>query len=333
MDVSQKWIRLGGHRVTASQEAVMRSALAVVVLALLLASPARAQDQTFPASFKTQNVPTNGTSLFVRTGGKGPPVVLLHGFADTGDMWVPLAIELAKDHSVIIPDLRGMGLSAKPEGGYEKKNQARDIAGVLDALKVEKIDLVAHDIGNTVAYAFAAQYPARVKKLILMDAPLPGIGDWTAQLLNPLFWHFNFRGPDAERLVKGRERIYLDRFYNELAADPSKWSEAARNHYAELYAQPGAMRAAFNQFAAFSQDAKDNQELLAKGGKLSMPVLAVGGDHSYGPQMAEIARFAAFTNVQGQVIASSGHWLMEEQPTATVAAIRSFLGPVSTSRT
>ena len=127
--------------------------------------------------------------------------------------------------------------------------------------------------------------------------------------------------------MKGRERIYLDRFYNELSADPSKWSEAARNHYAELYAQPGAMRAAFNQFAAFSQDAKDNQELLAKGGKLSMPVLAVGGDHSYGPKMAEIARFAAFTNVQGQVIASSGHWLMEEQPTATVAAIRSFLGP------
>jgi len=300
--------------------------LVPVVLALVLGSAALAQDQIFPPSFRTQDIATNGTTLSVRTGGKGPAVVLLHGFADTGDMWVPLAVELAKDHSVIVPDLRGMGLSAKPEGGYEKKNQAKDIAGVLDALKVEKIDLVAHDIGNMVAYAFVAQFPARVKKLVLMDAPLPGIGDWTAQLLNPLVWHFNFRGPDVERLVKGRERIYLDRFYNELSADPSKWTEAARNHYAELYAKPGAMHAAFNQFAAFSQDAKDNQELLAKAGKLSMPVLAVGGDHSYGTKMAEMARFA-FSDVRGQVIANSGHWLMEEQPTATVAALKSFLGP------
>ena len=300
--------------------------LVPVILALVLGSAALAQDQIFPPSFRTQDIATNGTTLSVRTGGKGPAVVLLHGFADTGDMWVPLAVELAKDHSVIVPDLRGMGLSAKPEGGYEKKNQAKDIAGVLDALKVEKIDLVAHDIGNMVAYAFVAQFPARVKKLVLMDAPLPGIGDWTAQLLNPLVWHFNFRGPDVERLVKGRERIYLDRFYNELSADPSKWTEAARNHYAELYARPGAMHAAFNQFAAFSQDAKDNQELLAKAGKLPMPVLAVGGDHSYGTKMAEMARFA-FSNVRGQVIANSGHWLMEEQPTATVAALKSFLGP------
>ena len=123
MDVSQKWIRLGGHRVTASQEAVMRSAFAVVVLALILASPARAQEQTFPASFKTQNVATNGTTLFVRTGGKGPAVVLLHGFGDTGDMWVPLAIELAKDHSVIIPDLRGMGIRRSPRAATTRRTR------------------------------------------------------------------------------------------------------------------------------------------------------------------------------------------------------------------
>ena len=168
---------------------------------LLLAVPALAQDQTFPSTFQTQNIATNGTTIYVRIGGKGPPVVLLHGFADTGDMWPPLATVLAKDHRVIVPDLRGIGLSSKPEGGYEKKNQARDIAGVLDALKIDKIDLVAHDIGNMVAYAFCAQYPVRVKKLVLMDAPLPGLADWTAQLLNPLVWHFNFRGPDVERLV------------------------------------------------------------------------------------------------------------------------------------
>jgi len=281
---------------------------------------------TYPASFKTQNVATNGTTLFVRTGGQGPAVVLLHGFGNTGDMWAPLATELAKDHLVIVPDLRGMGLSAKPEDGYDKKTQGKDVAGLLDALKVEKTDVVGHDIGNMVAFAFVVQYQARVKKLVMMDAPVPGIGPWEEILKSPLLWHFNFRGPDVERLVAGRERIYLDRFYNEFSADPSKWTEAARDHYAKLYAQPGAMHAAFAQFGAFSQDAKDNPELLAAKGKLTMPILAIGGDHSFGPTMAVVMR-AAGADVKELVIAGSGHWLMEEQPQTTVAAIKAFLGP------
>ena len=281
---------------------------------------------TYPASFKTQNVATNGTTLFVRTGGQGPAVVLLHGFGNTGDMWAPLATELAKDHLVIVPDLRGMGLSAKPEGGYDKKTQGKDVAGLLDALKVEKTDVVGHDIGNMVAFAFVVQYQARVKKLVMMDSPVPGIGPWEEILKSPLLWHFNFRGPDVERLVAGRERIYLDRFYNEFSADPTKWTEAARDHYAKLYAQPGAMHAAFAQFGAFSQDAKDNPELLAAKGKLTMPILAIGGDHSFGPSMAVVMR-AAGTDVKELVIAGSGHWLMEEQPQTTVAAIKAFLGP------
>jgi pimeloyl-ACP methyl ester carboxylesterase len=301
--------------------------VAPLLLVVVLASaPAWGQQQTYPASFKTQNLATNGTTLFVRTGGKGPAVVLLHGFGNTGDMWVPLATELAKDHLVIVPDLRGMGLSAKPEGGYDKKTQGKDVAGLLDGLKVEKTDVVGHDIGNMVAFAFVVQYQARVKKLVMMDAPVPGIGPWEEILKSPLLWHFNFRGPDVERLVAGRERIYLDRFYNEFSADSSKWTEAARDHYAKLYAQPGAMHAAFAQFGAFSQDAKDNPELLAARGKLTMPVLAIGGDHSFGPSMAVVMR-AAGTDVKELVIAGSGHWLMEEQPQTTVAAIKAFLGP------
>ena len=293
-------------------------------LAPALASAALAQDQIFPPTFRTQNLATNGTTLFVRTGGKGPPVMLLHGFGNTGDMWAPLATELAKDHRVIVPDLRGMGLSAKPEGGYDKKTQGKDVAGILDALKVEKTDVVGHDIGNMVAFAFVVQYQARVKKLVMMDAPVPGIGPWEEILKSPLLWHFNFRGPDVERLVAGRERIYLDRFYNEFSADPSKWTEAARDHHAKLYAQPGAMRAAFAQFGAFNQDAKDNPELLAAKGKLTMPILAIGAEHFFGPKMAMVMR-AAGTDVKELVIAGSGHWLMEEQPTATVAALKSFL--------
>ena len=303
----------------------MRAAPLLLVVALA-SIPAWGQQQTYPASFKTQNLATNGTTLFVRTGGKGPAVILLHGFGNTGDMWAPLATELAKDHLVIVPDLRGMGLSAKPDGGYDKKTQGKDVAGLLDALKVEKTDVVGHDIGNMVAFAFVVQYQARVKKLVMMDAPVPGIGPWEDILKSPLLWHFNFRGPDVERLVAGRERIYLDRFYNEFSADPSKWTEAARDHYARLYAQPGAMHAAFAQFGAFSQDAKDNPELVAAKGKLTMPILAIGGDHSFGPTMAVVMR-AAGNDVKELVIAGSGHWLMEEQPQATVAAIRAFLGP------
>jgi pimeloyl-ACP methyl ester carboxylesterase len=239
-------------------------------------------------------------------------------------MWAPLAAALMKDHTVVVPDLRGMGLSAHPDSGYTKKNQAVDIAGVLDTLRIEKADLVTHDIGNMVGYAFAAQYPARVTRWVAMDAPLPGIGDWDTIIRDPRLWHFNFRGPDEERLVAGRERIYLDRFWDELSANPKSIDTATRGHYAALYARPHAMHDAFEQFGAFTQDASDNKQLLAKGGKLSMPILAIGAEKSFNTAMADDIRFVA-TNVTGAVIPNSGHWLMEEQPAATVAAILGFL--------
>jgi pimeloyl-ACP methyl ester carboxylesterase len=170
--------------------------------------------EPFPPGFHTQDIKTNGTTLHVRIGGKGPAVVMLHGFGDTGDMWAPAAAALMKDHTVVVPDLRGMGLSAHPDTGYTKKNQAVDIAGVMDALNIPKADLVTHDIGNMVGYALAVQYPDRISKWVVIDAPLPGIGNWDEIKQSPLLWHFNFRGADMERLVAGRERIYLDRFYN-----------------------------------------------------------------------------------------------------------------------
>jgi pimeloyl-ACP methyl ester carboxylesterase len=296
---------------------------ACVLATHILPLPALAKVR--PAGFRTQAIETDGATIHTRIGGEGPAVVLLHGFADSGDMWAPLAAELARAHTVIVPDLRGMGLSSHPETGYEKKVQAHDIARVLDALKIDHAALVTHDIGNMVGYAFAAQYPTRVTRWVAMDAPLPGIGPWDEILKNPLLWHFNFRGPDAERLVAGRERIYLDRFYNELSADTKGIDEETRQHYAELYARPGAMHSAFNQFAAFAQDAIDNKELVAKG-KLAMPVLAIGAEKSFGTAMADDLRFVA-DNVTGAVIPNSGHWLMEEQPKATIAAVRAFLDP------
>jgi len=297
--------------------------LMIVAAALFFTSPATAQVPPFPATFHEQDIQTNGTTIHVRVGGQGPAVILLHGYGETGDMWVPLAIDLARDHKVIVPDLRGVGLSSKPDGGYDKKTQGRDISGVLDALKVGKTGLITHDIGNMVGYAFAAESPGRVTRFVLMDAPLPGVGPWEDILKNPLLWHFRFGGPDMERLVAGRERIYLDRFWNEFSATPARFSEASRVHYATLYARPGAMHAGFSQFAAFDQDATDNKVFLANG-KLTMPVLAIGGGKSFGPMMATVMRFAA-TDVTEGVIPDAGHWLMEEQPTATVKMVRDFL--------
>lgn len=300
--------------------------LASLMLALLVsmgALPASAKVEPFPSGFRSQKIVVDGVALHVRVGGSGPAVLFLHGFGDTGDMWAPAAKALYKDHTIIVPDLHGMGLSSYPDSGYEKKAQAIGIAKVLDALKIEKADLVTHDIGNMVGYALAAQYPARITKWVIIDAPIPGIGPWDEILKSPLLWHFNFRGPDVDRLVKGRERIYLDRFWNELSADPKGIDEETRRHYAKLYARKGAMHAAFKQFEAFNQDAKDNKELSAKG-KLPMPILALGAEKSFGDTQAVVMREVG-SNVESGIVTKSGHWIMEEQPAQTVGLIKAFL--------
>jgi len=298
--------------------------LFALLLSCLCCLPAAAAPFDLPAGFKTREIPTNGTTIHVRVGGKGPAVVLLHGYGETGDMWGPLAADLARDHTVIVPDLRGLGLSAKPAGGFDKKTQAGDLAGVLDALQIQRTQLVTHDIGNMVGFAFAALHRERVTRFVLIDAPVPGIGPWDEVLKNPLLWHFRFGGPDMERLVAGRERIYLDRFWNEFSATPARFPEASRQHYAKLYALPGAMHSGFAQFAAFDQDAMDDRAYIQDGGKLTMPVYAIGGEKSFGPMMATVMRAAA-TNVTEGVVPDSGHWIMEENPAAVVKMVRSFL--------
>ena len=302
----------------------MLRSLMLAGAALIMAAPAAAQVPPYPAAFHTEEIATNGATIHVRVGGKGPAVVLLHGYGETGDMWAPMAADLMRDHTVIVPDLRGLGLSSKPAGGFDKKTQAGDVLGVLDRLKIAKADLVTHDIGNMVGFAFAALHPDRVNRFVLIDAPVPGVGPWEEILKNPLLWHFRFGGPDMERLVAGRERIYLDRFWNEFSAVPAHFTEGSREHYAKLYALPGAMHSGFSQFAAFDQDAIDNRAWIAKGGRLTMLVLAVGGAKSFGPTMAVVMRAAA-DDVTEAVVPDSGHWLMEEQPDATIAVVTKFL--------
>ena len=252
----------------------------IFALMFAVAVGAAAQGVPFlPASFQARTVTTaDGTEIFVRSGGTGPVVVLLHGYAENSDSWAPLAVDLMKDHTVVVPDLRGIGHSSIPAGGYDKKTQAGDVRSVVRALGYDRTFVVAHDIGNMVAYAYAAMYPEKVKRLVVMDAPIPGIGPWEQVLLDPGVWHFNFHGPDAERLVDGRERIYFDRIWDDFSADPSKPDAATRDFYTASYSRAGGMRAGFAQFAALAQDAKDNQ--VFQQAKLSMPVLAVGGEKS-----------------------------------------------------
>ncbi|MDR7284375.1 pimeloyl-ACP methyl ester carboxylesterase [Pseudomonas corrugata] len=300
----------------------MLRTLLTASLLLALSLPALAGVTPFPAAFHTQDIIVEGVKIHVRVGGTGPAVVMLHGFGDTGDMWAPLAADLAKDHTVVVPDLRGLGLSSIPDGGYDKKTQAGDIRGVLAALGIEHAVVIGHDIGTMVAFAYASRYPQLTDRLVVMDAPVPGIPPWNDIVRSPMLWHFDFGGPDAERLVAGRERIYLDRFWNEFAGDRSKVDEATRQHYAKLYARPGVMHAAFAQFGSIRQDAVDNE--ASKKTRLTMPVLAIGGEKSFGANEAIVMRNAA-DNVTEVVIPGAGHWLMEEAPTPTIQAIRNFI--------
>jgi pimeloyl-ACP methyl ester carboxylesterase len=298
---------------------MIRLLIATVSL-LALSLSAHAGITPFPVSFKTQDIAVEGATLHVRVGGNGPAVVLIHGFGDTGDMWEPLAADLSRDHTVVVPDLRGMGLSSIPADGYDKKTQAGDIRAVLTKLGIEHAVIVGHDIGTMVAFAYAARYPQLTDRLVVMDAPVPGIAPWDEIVRSPMLWHFDFGGPDAERLVAGRERIYLDRFWNEFAGDPKKIDEATREHYAKLYARKGAMHAAFAQFHAIRQDAVDNKSAP----RLTMPVLAIGGEKSFGANEAIVMRNAADT-VTELVVPGAGHWLMEEAPGPVTKAIRAFI--------
>jgi pimeloyl-ACP methyl ester carboxylesterase len=296
----------------------------VAAIGLTTAGEAAAAETGWPATFSEKDAQVDtGVKLHYRIGGKGSPVVLLHGYAETGHMWAPLADELAKKHTVIVPDLRGAGGSDKPATGYDKKTMAQDVRALLSSLGIERSAVVGHDIGLMVAYAYAAQYPQATDKLVLMDAFLPGIGDWKNVWLLRDLWHFHFYGEVPLALVKGRERTYFEHFWNDFAADPKRSvPEADRQFYAAAYAQPNGMRSGFEYFKSFEQDAADFAALGKT--QLSMPVLVLAGEKASGNFLIEQTRLVA-KNVQGQVIAGSGHWLMEEAPAQTIPAIVRFI--------
>ena len=294
-----------------------------VALLVLACSSLSATAGKVPADFTEYTAEVNGVRLHYFIGGKGSPVVMLHGYAQTSHMWNPVMPLLAKTYTVIVTDLRGAGDSSKPESGYDKKNMAVDIHDLVKSLGFNRASVVGHDIGLMVAYAYAAQFPQETDRLVLMDAFLPGIGDWKNVWLMRDLWHFHFHGEVPLALVKGRERTYFEHFWNDFAADRKRSvSEADRRVYAKAYAQPNGMRAGFEYFKNFERDAKDFAELGAT--PLSMPVLVLGGEKSGGEFLIAQARLVA-SNVQGKIISGSGHWLMDEAPQATIPALTTFL--------
>ena len=262
--------------------------------------------------------------------GEGEPVILLHGYAQNSHMWRPLIAALAKTNAVIAPDLRGFGQSSKPANhydqppkGYDKKSMAQDIHALVASLGLKRVRIAGHDIGLMVAYAYAAQYPAEVERIALMDAFLPGVGKWESVWLLHDKWHFNFYGETPLKLVAGRERIYFEHFWNDFAANPKKSvSERDRRFYAKSYGQPGAMRAGFEVFRAFERDGKDFAAFAKT--KLPMPMLVLTGEKASGDFLIQQGRLVA-DNVEGAVIKGSGHWLIDEAPDQVIPKLVSFL--------
>jgi pimeloyl-ACP methyl ester carboxylesterase len=270
---------------------------------------------------RTANV--DGVQFHYMTAGKGPAVVLIHGYAETSSMWKPLIPMLATRFTVIAPDLPGIGDSSIPAEGMDMKTAATRVHALVRSLGVQKAEVVGHDIGLMVAYAYAAQFPSEVTKLVVMDAFLPGVAGWEDVYNNPGIWHFRFNGPTPELLVKGRERTYFEHYWNDFAADKThSIPETERRTYAAAYARPGRMRAGWAYFVSFPQAAKDFTELAKT--KLPMPVLSIGGEKANGVLLGNQMKLVS-NDATVIVLKNTGHWMMEENPKETMDALVKFL--------
>jgi len=304
----------------------MKRTLSVAVLGLLLLCPGFPTKAYADAQVKTivsRTAEIDGAELHYMTAGHGTPLILLHGYAETSLMWKPIIPVLAERFTVIAPDLPGIGDSAIPANGLDMKNAAVRIHDLAKSLGVQKAEVVGHDIGLMVAYAYAAQFPTEVTKLVLMDAFLPGVEGWEAVYNNPAIWHFRFNGPTPEALVQGRERSYFDYFWNDFAADKThSIPEADREAYAAAYARPGRMHAGWAYFVSFLQAAKDFAQLSQT--KLTMPVLTIGGDKSLGEALGQQAKLVA-KDTTVVVLKNTGHWVLEENAKETIEVLQKFL--------
>jgi pimeloyl-ACP methyl ester carboxylesterase len=304
----------------------MKHALSLTVFGLLFLSTGfstKAYADAAEETIASRTAEIDGVKLHYMTAGRGTPLILLHGYAETSLMWKPIIPVLAGRFTVIAPDLPGIGDSGIPADGLDMKSAAIRIHDLAKSLGVQKAEVVGHDIGLMVAYAYAAQFPAEVTELVLMDAFLPGVSGWEAVYNNPNIWHFRFNGPTPEALVQGRERIFFEYFWNDFAADKThSIPEADRKAYTAAYARPGRMHAGWAYFVSFQQAAKDFAQLSQT--KLTMPVLTIGGEKSLGEALAQQTKLVA-TDVTVVVLKDTGHWVLEERPKETTEALQKFL--------
>jgi len=293
--------------------------LIVLCLCLFCGTAAIAAEE----AIASRSAEVDGLKVHYLTAGHGPAVILLHGYTQTSRMWRPLIPSLAEKFTVIAPDLPGIGDSEIPKDGLDMKTSAIRIHALAKSLGVKKARVVGHDIGLMVAYAYAAQFPAEVEKLVLMDAFLPGVAGWEAVYNNPNIWHFRFNGPTPEALVEGREKIYFAYFWNDLAADKTRSLPTAdREAYVAAYSGPGRMHAGWAYFAAWPRTAKDFETLAQV--RLTIPVLSIGGEKSLGDALGQQAKLVA-ADATVIVLKGAGHWIMEERPAETMDALLKFL--------
>ena len=296
---------------------------AALIVMVLFASASLARASAQPDVIASRVSQAGGVKLHYLTAGHGPTVILLHGYTQTSRMWRPIIPLLAAKFTVIAPDLPGIGDSEIPKNGLDMKTAAIRVHALAKSLGVEKARVVGHDIGLMVAYAYAAQFPSETEKLVVMDAFLPGVAGWEDVYNDPHIWHFRFNGPTPEALVRGRERIYFDYFWNDFAADKTRsLPEADRAAYAAAYARPGRMRAGWAYFVSFQQAAKDFAELSQT--KLTMPVLAIGGERANGEVLGQQMKIVA-TDATMVVLKDCGHWVLEEKPKETTDTLMKFL--------
>ena len=267
----------------------------------------------------------NGILMHYVIGGKGDPIVLLHGWPETWYEWRHIIPQLiANNYTVIAPDMRGLGDSEKPQTGYDKKTIAEDIYQLVKKLGYSKIYLVAHDWGGPVAYSYAAAHPQDVRKMVILDTLLPGFGLEEAANFSPKgLWHPSFHAVRdlPEKLIEGKEDTYLNWFYD-WTYNQSAITSKDREEYIEQYSKPGAMRAGFEYYRAIFEDVEQNKEYAAKQ-KLEIPILTIGGEAGIGNLTTSSFQKVA-NNVTGITLPNTGHFIPEERPNFLTKQILEF---------
>jgi pimeloyl-ACP methyl ester carboxylesterase len=278
----------------------------------------------FDRTFSHHMAEVNGVKLHFVSGGIGEAVVLLHGFPQTWYEWHRIMPALAERYTVIAPDLRGMGASSKPTSGYDNQTVAEDIYQLIRHLGLEQISIVGHDVGAPVGYAYAAAHRDDVRRLVIIESAISGTESPQMMELGQSYWHIGFHAePDiAESLIVGRERIYLSWFYRKFGYNPAAFTEADLDEYVRWYSAVGAIRSALQYYRYGQQDFAQNKE--SKKQKLTMPVLAIGGEHSLGKYVEMLMQEFA-SNIRGSVFKDYGHWIAEEQSEEITRQLLTFL--------